>query len=81
MESAHIQLICTLRSTSGSVLGPLLFLIYIDTITSLPLSEATKVSIYTDDLLVYLFSRTAGRYKPYLALVSRKPDVLQYCKV
>ena len=37
----------------GSVLGPLLFLMYIDTITSLPLSEATKVSIYADDLLVY----------------------------
>ena len=37
----------------GSVLGPLLFLIYIDTITSLPFSEATKVSIYADDLLVY----------------------------
>ena len=37
----------------GSVLGPLLFLIYIDTITALLLSEATKVSIYADDLLVY----------------------------
>ena len=37
----------------GSVLGPLLFLIYIDDITSLPLSEGTKLSLYADDMLLY----------------------------
>ena len=37
----------------GSVLGPLLFLIYIDDITSLQLSEGTKVSLYADDMLLY----------------------------
>ena len=37
----------------GSVLGPLLFLIYIDDITSLQLSEGTKISLYADDMLLY----------------------------
>ena len=37
----------------GSVLGPLLFLIYIDTIFSLRLSEGTKISLYADDMLIY----------------------------
>ena len=37
----------------GSVLGPLLFLIYIDDITSLQLSEGTNVSLYADDMLLY----------------------------
>ena len=37
----------------GSVLGPLLFLIYIDDITSLQLAEGTKVSLYADDMLLY----------------------------
>ena len=37
----------------GSVLGPLLFLIYIDDITSLQLSKGTKVSLYADDMLLY----------------------------
>ena len=37
----------------GSVLGPPLFLIYIDDITFLQLSEGTKVSLYADDMLLY----------------------------
>ena len=37
----------------GSVLGPLLFLIYIDTILSLELSESSKISLYADDVLLY----------------------------
>ena len=37
----------------GSVLGPLLFLIYIDTIPSLRLSVGTKLSLYADDILLY----------------------------
>ena len=37
----------------GSVLGPLLFLIYIDDITSIQLSEGTKLSLYADDMLLY----------------------------
>jgi len=34
-------------------LGPLLFLIYIDDITKLSLSDGTKLILYADDLLIY----------------------------
>ena len=37
----------------GSVLGPLLFLIYIDSITSVPLSEGSKISLYADGMTLY----------------------------
>ena len=37
----------------GSVLGPLLFLIYIDTILSLELSGSSNISLYADDVLLY----------------------------
>ena len=37
----------------GSVLGPLLFLIYIDSVTKIHLSHGTKLTLYADDLLVY----------------------------
>ena len=60
----------------GSVLGPLLFLIYIDTINLLQLSEGTKISLYyyADDILIYkpdscyeeLYTR---RYKQHLSMV------------
>ena len=36
----------------GSVLGPLLFLIYINDITLLHLSRGTKLSLYADDVLL-----------------------------
>ena len=37
----------------GSVLGPLLFLVYIDGVTDLPLSEASQLVLYADDILLY----------------------------
>ena len=38
----------------GSVLGPLLFLIYIDTIPTLHFYEGTKLSLYADDIYTSL---------------------------
>lgn len=37
----------------GSVLGPLLFLIYIDELSSIPLSPESGRVIYADDLCIY----------------------------
>ena len=37
----------------GSVLGPLLFLIYIDGVTSTPLSDGSKMTLYAEDMLLY----------------------------
>ena len=50
----------------GSVLGPLLFLVYIDSISLLQLSEGRKLSLYADDMLLYkTISSDADRlYQP-----------------
>ena len=37
----------------GSILGPLLFLIYIDNIVKVTLSEGSKLVLYADDILLY----------------------------
>ena len=37
----------------GSVLGPFLFLIYIDTIFSIELSVGSKLFVYADDIVLY----------------------------
>ena len=36
-----------------SVLGPLLFLIYINSLTFIPLSDCMRLILYADDLLIY----------------------------
>jgi len=36
----------------GSVLGPLLFLIYINCVCLVPLSEGSMISMYADDILL-----------------------------
>ena len=47
----------------GSVLGPLLFLIYVNSITSIQLSESTKFSLYADDMLIYKPISTSSNYR------------------
>ena len=37
----------------GSILGPLLFLIYINQLSSLKLSTSTSIQLYADDILLY----------------------------
>ena len=37
----------------GSVLGPLLFLLYVNGLEEIPLSAGTKFVLYADDILVY----------------------------
>ena len=37
----------------GSVLGPLLFLVYINGVCNLPFEPSTKLVLYADDILMY----------------------------
>lgn len=37
----------------GSILGPLLYVIFMDSICQLPLSEGSKLILYADDILFY----------------------------
>ena len=47
----------------GSVLGPLLFLIYMNGINELPLSPESKLVMYADDILLYRLIRQASDYQ------------------
>ena len=46
----------------GSVLGPLLFLIYINGITQIPLNNGTSMLLYADDILLYRRVKTEYDY-------------------
>ena len=46
----------------GSVLGPLLFLIYIDDVTTCNLTVGSKLSLYADDMLLYKPITVDGDY-------------------
>ena len=37
----------------GSILGPLLFLVYIDQLCNIPLSATSKIQLYADDILLH----------------------------
>ena len=49
----------------GSVLGPLLFLIYINDISSLQLSGNSKLPLYADDMLLYKTISTSADYNEF----------------
>ena len=48
----------------GSVLGPLLFKMYINGITDLKLTTSCKLVLYADDIIVYkpIYKETRGLY-------------------
>ena len=52
----------------GSILGPLLFLIYIDDITQVNLSAASRLVLYADDILLY--RRIFSSFEDYRILQS-----------
>ena len=68
----------TTRSLQGSVLGPLLFLISIHSITSTPNSSDTQTSLYADDLLFYtIFQQdfsSVGYYGNWMVGLEQSPN-------
>ena len=49
----HLQMSRLSGVPQGSILGPLLFLIYIDGITEVELSNNSRLVLYADDVLIY----------------------------
>ena len=45
--------VCSSSEPVLSVLGPLLFLIYVDELACLPMSDGSQCVLYADDLLLF----------------------------
>ena len=46
----------------GSVLGPLLFIIYMDGLTQLPLKEGSHLLLFADDILLFCTIKSQAVY-------------------
>ena len=58
----------------GSVLGPLLFLMYINSVTYLQLSQGSKLILYADDIVLYKPIKTYSDYQSELDLFQAWSD-------
>ena len=63
----------------GSVLGPLLFLIYIDDISSVIEALSSKVNLFADDILLYHFitntHTSGGNYATWSVVYYKSFDI------
>ena len=55
----------------GSVLGPLLFLIYINDVTNIELSPGTLLSLYADDMLLYKEINSLNDYTDLQTVINK----------
>ena len=63
----------------GSVLGPLLFLFYINTVSSLPFSAATRVVLYADDILLFKPISFQADYRDLQQDINLLADHVHHC--
>ena len=72
----------------GSVLDPLLFLIYVNDLCNITLSHGSKVTMYADNLVLYKVIDTesapflsARRYQQHSSMGQEQPDDFELLKM